>query len=250
MSTDQESNPEKKQSTGNKAGKLIALLVILALPSVLYLLLSTGKHNITALPYYGERETVTSTSNGETLTDTIYHKIADFSLLNQSGKTVTRKDLEGKIYIADFIFTTCPTICPKMGTNMAHLQDKLKNYPDVMFVSHTVDPDHDSVEVLAQYAQEIHADTSSWMFLTGDRDEIYELGVKSYLLPVGEDVLAPGGFLHSEQFVLVDREGHIRGMFDGTSLKEMNELVDAVKAYKASEIIEQEKQSAREKRRK
>src|SRR5690606_13580483 len=122
--------------------------------------------------------------------------------------------------------TTCPTICPKMASQMLHLQNKLSDHTDVMLVSHTVNPGFDTPEVLSDYAKKVHADTSRWMFLTGDRDHIYELGIRGYLLPVKEDVLEPGGFLHSGQFMLVDREGHIRGAFDGTSLKEVNELLD------------------------
>jgi protein SCO1/2 len=215
--------------------KVFILFIILFLPSLIYLFFSTGRHNFIHLPIYGEREGVNTytDSAGKTHTDTIYHTIPPFKFTSQDGRVITDKTFEGKIYVANFFFATCQSICPKMNTGMLHVQERFKDYKGLMFLSHTVDPIHDSVPVLAEYAKKIHADTSNWFFVTGDKKEIYELGVHSYLLPVGEDALAEGGFMHSQNLVLVDKEKRIRGMYDGTSVKALENLIDDIKTLVA-----------------
>jgi protein SCO1/2 len=152
-------------------------------------------------------------------------------LVNQFGDTVTEEDFAGNIVIADFFFSTCPTICPKMSTHMAGLQLELsdQHFENVRFLSYTVNPEGDTPEVLLRYAEKHEADFDRWTFLTGDKEQIYTLGVKGYLLPAQEDALAPGGFLHSEKFVLLDENRHIRGYYDGTLLEEMRRLEKDVK---------------------
>lgn len=206
--------------------KIIYLIAILLLPGSVYLLLWTGDHNFRKLPKIGPKEAV---QNADGSYDTIYHKIPYFEFTNQDGKKVTRDDLLGSVYIADFFFVTCPTICPKMTTNMAYVQDKFKDRKDLRFISITVNPEHDTVEVLKEYAEMVHADTKSWDFLTGKKEDIYDVALNGFFVSAQKDEVAPGGFLHSQYFILVDKDGHIRGLFDGTIHKTIKEdLGDAL----------------------
>lgn len=213
---------------------LIILLTILLFPTLLYFFLATGKHNFISLPIYGEKEAVTKIVDGKEVVDTIYHTIPDFKFVNQNGDTITKKDVEGKIYVANYFFATCPTICPKMAVNLKYVQDRFINTPDFLIISHTVNPEHDSVAVLAEYAKTVHANNQRWFFVTGNKEELYRLALEGYLLNAAEDVLAPGGFLHSEQVVLVDKEGRIRGFYDGTNLSDIKKnLIDDIKLLMA-----------------
>jgi len=146
------------------------------------------------------------------------HTIADFKFTNQNGKTVTQKDYEGKIYVADFFFTTCPTICPKMTNNMVWLQNQIKNNPKVMLLSHSVTPDIDSVPVLKKYALEKGVIDSKWNLVTGDKRAIYYIARKSYLAVKTGKPEELYDMVHTENFVLVDSKKRIRGFYDGTNL--------------------------------
>lgn len=134
-----------------------------------------------------------------------YHTIADFQLVNQNGKIITQKEYENKIYIADFFFTTCPTICPVMTKNMVAIQEVIKNDPDVMLLSHTVTPDIDSVAQLKKYAMEKGVIDSKWNLVTGDKKEIYQLARKSYLAVKEDGDGGPFDMIHTENFILVDK---------------------------------------------
>lgn len=140
-----------------------------------------------------------------------YHTIADFQLVNQNGKIITQKEYENKIYIADFFFTTCPTICPVMTKNMVAIQEVIKNDPDVMLLSHTVTPDIDSVAQLKKYAMEKGVIDSKWNLVTGDKKEIYQLARKSYLAVKEDGDGGPFDMIHTENFILVDKQKRIRG---------------------------------------
>lgn len=177
------------------------------------------------LPILGEREVVTKTVEGKSVPDTVYHRIPDFSFVNQDGKTVTAKDFEGKIYVADFFFTTCPTICPIMKTQMLRVYEKFKSNPQVAFLSHSIDPRHDSVAVLREYAQRLGVRSSQWQFVTGDKAKIYEIGQRSYFVTAKEDPDAEGGLLHSGAFILIDKQKRIRGMYDGTKAESVDKLM-------------------------
>ena len=219
----------------SKGVKVFFLLVILTLPGVFYLIMAKGVHHYTKLPFIGPKDAVLNTNGSY---DTIYHQIPYFELTNQDGIIVTRDDLLGSVYITDFFFSTCPTICPKMAGNMKYLQDKFLDKKDLHFLSITVNPEHDSVEVLKAYADKIHADTKSWTFLTGSKNAIYDLALKGFFASVGEDDVAPGGFLHTQYFVLVDKNGHIRGLFDGTVYSEMKkDLTDALDILYREETV-------------
>lgn len=152
------------------------------------------------------------------------HRIADFSLTDQMGETVTYADFENKIYVADFFFTTCPSICPKMTASLSALSDFYKDDDDIMFLSHSVTPIKDSVPVLAAYAEEHNVDYSRWKLVTGDKKHIYELARRSYFAVTTEGDGGVDDFIHTENFILVDKERKIRGFYDGTSAKEMERL--------------------------
>lgn len=205
--------------------KAVILLMILLVPSVAYLVLTTGKHNIKKLGYFGTK------IPGATEGDTTYHSIPSFQFTDQDGKPFGDKDLQGKIYVANFFFTTCPSICPAMQTLMKKVQDTddFKKLNDFRLVSFSVDPEHDSVAVLKEYAQKIKADPGRWYFLTGDKKAIYDLAYQGFMVNAMEDPTAPGGFLHSDMMLLIDRDKHIRGIYEGTSMKDVKRLIDEIK---------------------
>jgi protein SCO1 len=151
------------------------------------------------------------------------HTIADFKFTNQNGKIITQKDYEGKIYVADFFFTTCPTICPKMTDNMVWLQNQIKNNPKVMLLSHSVTPDIDSVPVLKKYAQKKGVIDGKWNLVTGDKRDIYYIARKSYLAVKTGKPEELYDMVHTENFVLVDSKKRIRGFYDGTNLDQPTE---------------------------
>lgn len=163
-----------------------------------------------------------------------YHKIAPFSLTNQNGATITQKAYENKIYVADFFFTTCPTICPKMTANMGLLQEALKENDQVRLLSFSVTPEIDSVAQLKKYALEKGVIDSKWNLLTGDKKQIYELARKSYLAVKNDGDGGPHDMIHTENFILVDPEKRIRGFYDGTDTVAMETLLSDI------ELLQQE----------
>ena len=154
-----------------------------------------------------------------------YHKIAPFSFKNQNGKTITQDDYEGKIYIADFFFTTCPTICPKMTANMGSIQEEILNDSTVMLLSYSVTPKIDSVPQLKKYAIEKGVNDEKWNLLTGNKKEIYTMARKSYLVVKEDGDGGPYDMIHTENFILVDPKKRIRGFYDGTDTLAMRELL-------------------------
>lgn len=158
-----------------------------------------------------------------------FHKIAPFSLTNQNGLTVTEKDYMNKIYVADFFFTTCPSICPKMTANMGLIQENIKTDNQVLLLSFSVTPEIDSVQQLKSYAIEKGVIDSKWNLLTGNKKEIYELARKSYLAVKTDGDGGEHDMIHTENFILVDPEKRIRGFYDGTDIKAMDELLSDIK---------------------
>jgi len=156
-----------------------------------------------------------------------YHKISDFSLTNQNGETVTQNKYDNKIYVADFFFTTCQSICPIMTKNMKDIQDKLIKDSEVLLLSHTVFPEIDSVEVLKKYAVENQVIDSKWDLVTGDKKEIYDLARKSYLA-AKDNSFGEYEMIHTENFVLIDKKKQIRGFYDGTDSLEVSQLIEDV----------------------
>lgn len=175
------------------------------------------------LPIYSPRDI-----NPELVDSTVQHigndhKIADFAFTNQNGKLITQKDYENTIYVADFFFTTCPTICPKMTDNMVWLQNQLKKYPNVKLLSFSVTPDIDTPQILKKYAVEKGVDDSRWNLVTGDKSAIYYLARKSYLAVKTGKPEEMFDMVHTENFILVDKNKRIRGFYDGTNLDQPSE---------------------------
>ncbi|MCB0780727.1 MAG: SCO family protein [Flavobacteriales bacterium] len=201
------------------------------------------KHNFTYLPYYGPKEPVLVQRDGKDVVDTIYAEIPPFRFIDRYGQPFTDKDVTGKIIVADFFFTRCGTICPRMSVNMQQLQLKLNDdaFKDVVFLSHTVDPEHDTPEVLDAYAKKLEADPVRWKFLTGNAVDIYRMGNTGYLLSALEDSTSAEQFVHDGRFVLVDKQKHIRGYYDGTEASGMNALAADLKM-----LLKEERIKARE----
>ena len=162
-----------------------------------------------------------------------YHKISDFKLTNQNGKEITQANYKDKIYVADFFFTTCQDICPVMTKNMYQLQEELKNDNEILLLSHTVIPEVDTVEQLKEYAIENNVDDSKWNLVTGDKKQIYELARKSYLA-VEDSNFNEFDMIHTENFMLIDKEKQIRGFYDGTNSEDINRLFKDIEILKQS----------------
>ena len=161
-----------------------------------------------------------------------YHSIADFNLINQNGKTITQNDYRDKIYVADFFFTTCQTICPIMTDHMAQVQKEIIYDNDIMLLSHSVTPKIDSVEQLKRYAIKKGVDDSKWNLVTGDKKQIYELARKSYLAVKTSGNGDEYDMIHTENFMLIDKKRQIRGFYDGTKQDDIKRLLDDIKILK------------------
>lgn len=182
----------------------------------------------TSLPYFGTHDIGFREDNdGSMVADTLYYTVPFFAFTNQFGGESTTDDVAGLIYVADYFFTTCPTICPVMSSQMSRLQNKLAQenlLGEVKLLSHTVDPEHDTPEVLQAYGELLDADFEHWTFLTGEQEDLYYQARHGYFLTALPSDTAAGGFFHSDTFVLVDRQGHIRGYYDGTSTESVDQL--------------------------
>jgi protein SCO1/2 len=197
-----------------RKGKYCLLLVCL-------LVLSCAQKKETPLPIFGERELVGI--------DTVYHTIADFKFVDQDSAVITNATFQDKIYVADFFFTSCRTICPKMKTQMLRVYDSIENNPDVLLLSHTIDPEYDTVGLLHDYAERLGVKSSKWHFVTGKKDDIYKTAQTSYFATALEDKSEPDGFIHSGAFLLIDKQRRIRGKYDGTIEKDVNRLLGDIK---------------------
>ncbi|MFN3589099.1 MAG: SCO family protein [Spirosomataceae bacterium] len=191
--------------------------IFLALLGLVSLTSCENKHD--ALPILGHKSI-----EG---TDTTYHQIADFAFVDQDSQLVTNATFSDKIYVADFFFISCPTICPVMKKQMIRVYEKFKDNPEVALLSHTIDPRHDSVSVLKEYASQLGIKTEKWHMVTGKTETIYDIALKSYMVTAMEDSTAKdeGGIIHSGAFVLVDKNRRIRGQYDGTKEEEVNQLM-------------------------
>lgn len=163
-----------------------------------------------------------------------YHRIADFSLINQNGETITQDFYNNKIYIADFFFTTCQTICPIMTDHMYEIQKQTISDPEVLLLSHSVTPEIDTVTQLKRYAKKKLVNASKWNLVTGDKKQIYELARKSYLAVKDAGDGGPFDMIHTENFMLIDKKQQIRGFYDGTDPEEIDRLLEDIKILKAS----------------
>ncbi len=207
----------------------ILLVVLSVLSVVIITLFYFVLKPVKSLPIY-----TPSMVNPELVDTTVQHIandhfISDFSFTNQNGKIITQKDYEGKIYVADFFFTTCPSICPIMTDNMVWLQDKIKNNPEIMLLSHSVTPDIDSVPVLKAYAERKGVIDTKWNLVTGEKKDIYYIARKSYLAVKTGKPEELYDMVHTENFVLVDKKRRVRGFYDGTTKEEVEKLLEDIK---------------------
>ena len=186
---------------------------------------------IETLPIYQPAEVNEKLVDSSIIHVSKYHKISDFTLTNQNGEKITQENYNDKIYVADFFFTTCQDICPIMTKNMYKLQQELKNDKEILFLSHTVIPEVDNVERLKEYAVVNNVDDSKWNLVTGDKRQIYELARKSYLA-VEDSEFEKYDMIHTENFMLIDKEKQIRGFYDGTNDKEIEKLLSDIQILK------------------
>ena len=192
----------------------------------LVVLTSCGEEEkVRVLPLMGQYDVVYKTVDGVDVADTVYPTIPAFSYINQDSTLVTSKSMKGKVWVADFFFSTCPTICPTMTTQMKRLQAMTKDLEDDLeFISFSINPRHDQPSILRRYIKHHGIEANNWQFLTGDEKATHELGVKSFLVHVASDEEAEGGYAHSPAFTLVDKEGIVRGVYIGTDTKDVDRL--------------------------
>lgn len=219
--------------------RIINIILIVVGISVLVLgyFLKDKQVALKKLPYYGIAVSDTSIIDGEQVITEKQHQVGPFSFLDQNGETITEKDIAGKVYIVDYFFTTCRSICPIMTNQMQRIYNEYKGNSDVIFLSHTVDPETDSVEVMAAYAEQKQADASQWHFLTGDKKALYDLARTGYYLDAEQGDGGPDDFIHTPNFALIDRDRHIRGFYDGTDSAEVNMLIKDIKILLAEESM-------------
>ncbi|MEO6830645.1 MAG: SCO family protein [Chitinophagaceae bacterium] len=159
------------------------------------------------------------------------HTVDTFTFINQDGKTITKKDVDGKVYVAEYFFTTCKGMCPKMNDNMVNIYKAFRGNPNFKILSHSVDPKNDTVAAMKAYSHRFDADANQWMFLTGDKKRLYEMARDSYLIAAEEDtthISIDGDFIHDNHFILVDKTGHIRGVYDGLNKPLMDTLISDI----------------------
>lgn len=191
-----------------------------------FIFLSCSDTSDKKLPILGEREPIERTVDGKQVIDTIYQTVPPFSYLNQDSIPVTDKDFDNKIYVSDFFFTSCNTICPIMHRNMLNVYNKFKNNPKVKFLSHSIDVKYDLPSRLKTYATKLGIEGNQWEFVHGSRDSIFGIAAKSYLVSAFEDSTDPQGFVHQGWFILVDTKKQLRGAYDGTKEDQVKQLMN------------------------
>jgi len=199
--------------------KELRLIITILIGSVI--LFSCEEKN-ERLPILGQHDFDTEYVDGVLKTDTLYYSLPDFVFTDQNGQPFNEKAVDNKIYVADFFFTSCPTICPKMSKNMLKMAKKYEQNDGVLFLSHSIDTRFDSVPVLKKYSEKLNA-PDNWFFVTGEKDDIFGIAAK-YMVSAGEDPHAPSGVVHSGAFILLDGKRRIRAYYDGTKVDEMEKL--------------------------
>ncbi len=204
---------------------------ILAFSAIAITLFYTILKPVETLPIYQPAEVNEKLVDSTVIHVSKYHKISDFELTNQNGQKITQEFYKNKIYVADFFFTTCQDICPIMTKNMYRLQEELKDDNDILFLSHTVIPEVDTVQQLKKYAVENNIDDSKWNLVTGEKKQIYDLARKSYLA-VEDAEYGKFDMIHTENFILIDKQRQIRGFYDGTNNDEIEQLISDIEILK------------------
>ena len=206
---------------------------ILAFSAAAITLFYTILKPVETLPIYQPAEVNEKLVDSSVIHVSKYHKISDFELINQNGQKITQEFYSNKIYVADFFFTTCQDICPIMTKNMYKLQEELKDDDDILFLSHTVIPEVDTVQQLKEYSIKNKVDDSKWNLVTGDKKQIYDLARKSYLA-VEDTEYGEFDMIHTENFMLIDKKRQIRGFYDGTNDLEIEKLLEDIEILKQS----------------
>jgi protein SCO1 len=191
---------------------------------MLLLLACAAEQNEQRLPYLGIPKLISRLENGVQQTDTIFPVIPSFALMDQDSVWITNESLRGQIYIADFIFLSCPTICPRMTSSMKEVYQQFSTNPKVKFLSHTIDPKRDSIPALKSHVRNLRVDGKKWHFVTGEESEMMTLAEEGYYSIAMKDAKSPGGYAHSGGLLLIDTKGHIRGVYDGTKQSETDRL--------------------------
>jgi protein SCO1/2 len=182
------------------------------------------------LPIAGNHRLDTvSLENGGTRIDTLFHAIPDFSFTNQQGQLINQSIVEGKVYVCDYFFSTCKSICPVMSDQLERVAAAFQNEKDFLILSHTVDPETDTPEVLKAYAEKHKARPEQWLFLTGEKESLYNLARQGYLLDARESFGGDEDFIHTQNFALIDKRRRIRGFYDGTSTEQVNQLIKDIR---------------------
>lgn len=205
---------------------VLLLGLMLLVPVLAFVFLYTFGTNRYALPTFLPERVDSTLVEGTWRRDTVFHQLSDFRFESQTGRTITQKDLGDGLYIANFFFATCPGACPRMNSQMARVQEKFRHNPRVKLVSYTVDPEHDSVAVLERYAEQYGAIAGKWYFLTGDKTALYQLATQDFKLDAPSG--AGPGIVHSQNLYLVDRDRHVRGIYDGTKAKDVDRLMTEI----------------------
>lgn len=199
--------------------------ILIAIPILLVVIFtSCGSSNNKKLPILGPREAVEKQVDGKTITDTLYKTIPEFSFLNQDSVEITGKTFDNSIYIADFFFTSCPSICPIMHRNMLKIYEKFKGNEEVKFLSHSIDIKYDTPSVLKTYATKLGITGTQWQFANGSKESIYGIAPDYLVFTPIEDENAPGGYEHQGWLILIDKDKQIRGAYDGTNDEQVAQL--------------------------
>ncbi|MEB2777035.1 SCO family protein [Algoriphagus sp. D3-2-R+10] len=202
----------------------LVLVCILLVPILIFLFLKGFGSNNYDIPVFFEKG-VDNPFRECPIADTTQHYIPEFSFTNQEGEKVGREDMEGKVTIVDFFFTSCPSICPKMSAEMERVNDMFRDNDQIQIMSISIDPTYDTPEILKEYAEEHNADAGKWDFLTGGVQETYDLAKCGFIIPTVDGLGVPDDFVHSDKFVLVDELGRIRGYYSGTSREDVDLLM-------------------------
>ncbi|MFN4121754.1 MAG: SCO family protein [Flavobacteriales bacterium] len=216
-----------------KTKNIVPAIVVVLLIVFAIFYLSKGKPSgivYKKLPFIGKHKLDTVMVDGKMRIDTLWHRIPEFRFINQEGREVTEQDVKGKIYVVDFFFTTCQTICPAMSDEMNRINQTFADEPNVLILSHTVDPDTDQPEQLKSYAEKFGAKSNKWLFLTGDKVDLYAIARNGYLLEASIGTGGPTDFIHTQNFALIDHNRRIRGIYDGLDKNEIDLLIKDIRS--------------------
>lgn len=229
-----------------KFGFAVAISVAIIIPIIFLIIFANIEHPSikpdSVLPFYGKRTPVTVIdAEGKERVDTVYHTVPPFSFISHLGDTITQARIRGKVCVVDYFFTTCPNICIDMASNKKVIQDHFLNDNDVLILSHTVDPETDSVGQLYRYAQDNEVNSRVWLLLTGGKVDLYRQAREGYMITATEGDGGANDFIHSEKLVLIDKEGRIRGYYDGTSAEDTEKLIKDIERLLVSYVVPMKK---------